>query len=87
MQWAESVLAQERERNKAELAAAIARHSQKAASAEEELLTLQQVRYMHISSLPCCPLGYFPILLCLFALAMMRYSVTNPDSSISTSLC
>lgn len=37
---------QERERNKAELSAAIAKHSHKALLIEEELAALQQVRYM-----------------------------------------
>lgn len=43
---AESVHWQERERNKAELTAAIAKHSQRAAAVEGELVALQQVHHV-----------------------------------------
>ena len=52
---AESVHLQERERNKAELTAAKAKHSQRAAAIEEELVALQQVEYIS----ECCRLFPF----------------------------
>ena len=58
MHTSESAHLQERERNKAELTAAKAKHSQRAAAIEEELVALQQVLYPpRIADIRCSALS------------------------------